>query len=100
MKNEEQQEKENDKVKWNPDIPKYSAPLEDCSAGMAVQGGKLGLSGTQAGMLLFSVLQSSCCRLTLLCSQESAPEKESLVEGKLVHTPEVDKVAEIVIDPQ
>jgi hypothetical protein len=67
---EEQQEKDDGKVKWNPEIPKYSAPLAQSGAGMAAQSGKKGRSAQQACMLWFCILPSTCYHLKLHCWQE------------------------------
>ncbi len=93
---EEQQEPEKDdaKVKWNPVIPKYSAPLAQSGADMAAQSGKIGRSAHQACMLWFCILPSTCYYLNLLCSQEFAQDKEPLAGDS-----EVPSTPDKVVDP-
>jgi hypothetical protein len=81
---EEQQEKDDGKVKWDPVFPKYSTPLAQSGAGMAAQSGKIGHSAQQACMLWFCILPSTCYHLKLLCSQECAQEEPSLPRDSVV----------------
>jgi hypothetical protein len=90
---EEEQEKDEGKVKWNPVYPKFSAPLAQSGAGMAAQRGKIGRSAQQACILWFCILPSTCYHLKLLCSQECAQEESSL-PGDSVVPSQVVKVAD------
>jgi hypothetical protein len=66
---------------------------------MAAQGGKIGRAGHQARMLLFCILSSTCYHLNLICSQESALDKESPARDKEVPSPEVAPQPDKVVDP-